>query len=141
MSPFTQLVLPDLLLAEVIGHADVESPNECCGLLAGRIVDGVGIVTTRFAIFNEAASPSEYLSSPEDMLAAFRAMRREDLRLLAVYHSHPVSRPVPSRRDRERNTYGDSVVHLIVGLGGDTPEVRGWWLREEEVLPAAWCTA
>src|SRR5438477_6989417 len=109
MRPFSQLVLPDLCLAEVIGHARAESPYECCGLLAGYVVDGIGVVTRRFAIFNEAARPSEYLSCPEDMLAAFRAMRAEALELLSVYHSHPVSSPLPSRRDIERNTYGESV--------------------------------
>lgn len=141
MRPFSHLVLPDLFLAEVIGHARAESPYECCGLLAGQIQDGIGVVTTRFAIFNEAASPSEYLSCAEDMLAAFRAMRQHGLELLAIYHSHPVSKAVPSQRDMERNHYGDAVVHMIVGLGNPTPEVRAWWFRWNEAHPAAWSTA
>jgi proteasome lid subunit RPN8/RPN11 len=141
MRRFSHLVLPDLFLAEVIGHARVEAPNECCGLLAGTIVDGVGIVRARFAIANEAASPTEYLSNAEDMLAAFRTMRQQHLELLAIYHSHPMSWPVPSQRDLERNTYGEKVVHLIVGLGNATPEVRAWWFRWNEAHPAAWSTA
>ena len=32
----------------------------------------------------------------------------ERLDLLAVYHSHPTSEPVPSRRDVDENTYGES---------------------------------
>lgn len=141
MRPFSHLVLPDLFLAEVIGHARAELPYECCGLLAGRIQDGIGVVSTRFAIFNEAASPSEFLASAEDMLAAFRTMRHNNLELLAIYHSHPVSQAVPSRRDVEQNHYGEAVVHLIVGLGKPTPEVRAWWFRWNEAYPAAWSTA
>jgi proteasome lid subunit RPN8/RPN11 len=141
MRPFSHLVLPDLFLAEVIGHARAELPYECCGLLAGYILDGIGVVTERFAIFNDAASPTEYLSNAEDMLAAFRAMRRANLELLAIYHSHPASHPVPSASDVEKNTYGDSVVHLIVGFGGEAPEVRAWWFRWNEAYPAAWSTA
>src|SRR5262245_45834976 len=52
MPPFSRLVIPDLLLAEVIRHTRAELPNECCGLLAGHIANGVGIVTTRFAVEN-----------------------------------------------------------------------------------------
>ncbi len=84
----------------------------------------------RFAIGNDAASPTEYATNPRDLLAAFRAMRSDGVELLAIYHSHPTSQPVPSRRDIERNTYGESVVHLIVGLAGAKADVRGWWLAE-----------
>ena len=100
-------------------------------MLAGRIADGVGIVAARFTIGNDAASATEYETNPRDLFDAFRAMRNEGVELLAIYHSHPSSDPVPSRRDIERNTYGDSVVHVIVGLPNAEPEVRGWWLTEQ----------
>src|SRR5215467_851416 len=112
-TPFTRLQIPDRLLAEMIARARATLPNECCGLLAGRIEDGNGL-----------ASPATYLTNARDLFAAFRAMRASGEELLAVYHSHPASEPVPSRRDVERNTYGTSVVHLIVGLAGAEPEVR-----------------
>jgi proteasome lid subunit RPN8/RPN11 len=118
-----------LLLAEVIAHACRDLPNECCGLLAGRISEGTGIVASRFAIGNDEASPTEYATNARDLFAAFRAMRGDGTELLAIYHSHPTSEPVPSRHDIERNTYGESVVHLIVGLAG-TETVRAWWLAE-----------
>ena len=131
MPPFTRLTIPDLLLAEVIEHARRALPLECCGLLAGRIADGVGIVSARFSITNDAASASEYETNPRDLFDAFRAMRKDSIELLAIYHSHPTSDPVPSRRDIERNTYGESVAHLIVGRANAEPEVRAWWLTEQ----------
>ena len=130
MPPFTRLTISDLLLEEVIAHARRDLPNECCGLLAGHISEGVGVVTTRFTIGNDAASPTGYETNARDLLAAFWAMRERGLELLAIYHSHPTSEPVPSRRDLERNTYGESVVHLIVGLAESEPAVRVWWLAE-----------
>lgn len=137
MRPFTQLVLPDLLKTEIINHAQSTLPNECCGLLAGVIVDGVGVVTERYPVRNDAASPTAYLSNPQDMIAAFRAMRNDRLELLAVYHSHPSSPPNPSPRDLEQNTYGETVVHVIVGLADTVPVVRGWWYGRWGVVPAA----
>src|SRR5688572_4379682 len=118
MPPFTRLLIPDLLLEEVIEHARQARPNECCGLLAGDIENGVAVVTRRFTIANDLASPTGYLTNAADLFAAFRTMRRKGAEVLAIYHSHPTSEPVPSRRDVEQNTYGESVVHLIVGLAG-----------------------
>src|SRR4051812_29697627 len=105
MPPFTALEIPDLLCEEVIEHARAEAPLECCGLLAGVITDGVGTVTTRFTIRNELQSPTDYLTEARGMFEASRAMRTGGLELLAIYHSHPTSAPVPSTRDLERNTY------------------------------------
>ena len=65
-------------------------------------------------------------------------MRAGGLELLAVYHSHPTSAPVPSARDLAGNTYGESVVHLIIGLAGAEPEVRAWWLADATYRPADW---
>jgi proteasome lid subunit RPN8/RPN11 len=130
MSPFTHITIPDLLLEEVIEHAREAAPLECCGLLAGHICEGGACVTTRFTIGNDARSPTEYETNVRDLFAAFRSIRERGTEVLAIYHSHPTSAPVPSRRDIERNTYGESVVHVIVGLVGAGAEVRAWWLTE-----------
>jgi proteasome lid subunit RPN8/RPN11 len=138
MPPFTRLAIPAAVLDAVIAHARLEQPNECCGLLAGRVEDGVGIATTRFAIVNDLASPTAYHTNARDLLAAFRAMRTDKLDVLAIYHSHPTSDPVPSRRDVAENTYGESVVHLIVGLASGKLDVRAWWITEEGYREAEW---
>jgi proteasome lid subunit RPN8/RPN11 len=130
MPPFSRLVIPDSLLAGMVAHARRESPNECCGLVAGHVAEGAGVASASFSVGNDAASSSEYETNARDMMLSFRAMRERGLELLAIYHSHPMSEPVPSRRDIERNTYGESVVHLIVGFARKEPEVRAWWLGE-----------
>jgi proteasome lid subunit RPN8/RPN11 len=125
---FTRLLIPDSLLAELVAHARAEAPLECCGLLAGRVVDGAGVVAARYPIGNVARSATAYETDPRQLLLAFRAMRECGIELLAIYHSHPNSEPTPSPRDLAGNTYGESAVHLIVGLRGVEPEVRAWWL-------------
>jgi proteasome lid subunit RPN8/RPN11 len=72
------------------------------------------------------------------MLDALKAMRVTGTEVLAIYHSHPTSAPVPSRKDIERNSWGVSVVHLIVGLGGVEPEIRAWWLTDDGYTEAIW---
>ena len=137
MNPF-HLVVPQSILDAVVAHARAELPNECCGFLAGTIAGGDGLVTRHLPLVNERASPTEFLSEPRSLFAAHRAMRTAGIDVLAIYHSHPMSAPVPSQKDLAENTYGDSVVWLIVGLGGPEPDVWAWWLDAGGARPAEW---
>jgi proteasome lid subunit RPN8/RPN11 len=129
-----KLQIPSRLYEEMLAQAVSEMPNECCGLLAGRD----GRVTHRYPVTNALASPVRYESEPRAMFAALKDMRTRGTELLAIYHSHPTSDPVPSRTDLERNFYGSAVVHLIVSLKEGTPTVQAWHLDETTYHPAAW---
>jgi proteasome lid subunit RPN8/RPN11 len=137
MLPFVRLVIPRPLLDAVLAHARAALPNECCGLLAGVVENGVGRVTGHYPVRNDLASPTEYATNPRDLLDASKAMREAGTDPLAVYHSHPTSDPVPSRKDRERNYWGETAVHVIIGLAGDEPDVRAWWITEDGYRSAA----
>lgn len=139
MSTSFQLLLPRQILAAMLAQAQAEWPNECCGLLAGTREAGgtVGRVERCYPLVNELASPTEYQSEPRSMFDAVKDMSRRDLDVLAVYHSHPTSAPIPSQRDRERN-YSPDVVNVIIGLHGPQPEVRAWWLSADAAREAAW---
>jgi proteasome lid subunit RPN8/RPN11 len=143
--PFRLRVPPDLFAA-MVSQALEEQPLECCGLLAGVLegpseADGPGVwvgrVVERYPLVNAAASPVEYWSSDKSMFAAHRGMRERGLEILAVYHSHPTSPPVPSRTDLARNYYPDAV-SLIVSLTTTPPTVRGWWLTDQDYREAEW---
>jgi proteasome lid subunit RPN8/RPN11 len=114
-------------------------------LLAGRLVTDVRELTEvpdctaveYFPLVNAAASPVEFLSDPRSMFNADRQMRRAGLDVLAVYHSHPISAPVPSRKDLERN-YSPQVMNLILSLMEKEIEMRAWWLSEAGYEPGEW---
>ncbi|HLJ98099.1 MAG TPA: M67 family metallopeptidase [Gemmataceae bacterium] len=122
----------------MVAQARAELPNECCGLLAGLVDEGnIGRVHQHYPLVNNAASPREYLANDRTLFHAHRDMRERGLQLLAIYHSHPVSDPVPSKTDLERNFF-DDVMHLIVSLKTEVPLLRGWWLTEKEYREAEW---
>src|SRR6516162_1669832 len=105
--PF-RLVVPKDVYSVMVVQALTERPNECCGFLAGVVeapVGGnvpVGRVARAYPLKNEAASPTEYLCcNDRSLFEAIRDMRRAGHDVLAVYHSHPTSPPVPSRKDLE----------------------------------------
>jgi len=140
--PRFRLLLPQSIYDEMVAHSQAELPAECCGLLAGRLPaegeprDPVK-VEVRYPLRNELQSPTQFLSDGRSMLDAMRDMRQRDIEMLAVYHSHPASSPLPSKRDLERN-YSEAVINFILSLAGPTPELRGWWLRDAEYEPAEW---
>jgi proteasome lid subunit RPN8/RPN11 len=134
-----RLFVPKDVYSMMIAQALSEQPNECCGLLAGvrEATEGVARVQRIYPLVNAAASPVEYLSDARSMFEAMRDMRRLSLDVLAVYHSHPTTAPVPSRKDLERN-YSEEVMNLIVSLMNAPPEVRAWWLTAETYREADW---
>jgi [CysO sulfur-carrier protein]-S-L-cysteine hydrolase len=134
--PF-RLQLPRKLREEMIAHASAELPNECVGLLAGVVSGGVGRVTERFPLINSAASPVQYLSQPESMFAAYRSMNERGLDILAIYHSHPTSDPIPSYMDLERS-YSPDVVNFIISMKPKLPLLRAWWLKADSYREVDW---
>jgi proteasome lid subunit RPN8/RPN11 len=133
--PPWSLDIPDHLLTEVIAHAQAEAPLECCGLLAGSINGSLAEVALRLPLVNELASPVAFRSEPRSLFAAHKLLRAQQLEILAVYHSHPTSPPVPSRHDLGQSL-SEQVACLIVSLATAEPEVRLWWLTAEGACPA-----
>jgi proteasome lid subunit RPN8/RPN11 len=125
----------------MVAQARVEYPLECCGFLAGIIAeDGIGLVRERYPLVNARASPTEFFSEPDSLFGPHKDMRRRGFEVLAVYHSHPHSAPVPSRKDLEDSaqSYGATVVNLIISLASEPPLVRGWWLEGDSFSEAPW---
>lgn len=133
--PF-RLVIPRTLFDEMLAHARSERPIECVGFLAGTIEKGVAEVSRCLPLVNELASPMEFLTEARSLFTAYRSMRAAGVDVLAVYHSHPSSAAVPSRKDVERNTYGSDVMWVIIGFANERPEVNAWWLSEASYRPA-----
>jgi proteasome lid subunit RPN8/RPN11 len=118
------------LVDQIIRHARECAPHECCGLIGG-MTDGRA--QTVYPTRNAAADPLiTYEASPEDLFAAQRSMRERGEQLLAIYHSHPRSAdPEPSATD-VRLAYYPSAVYLIVGLGGEQPNLGAFHISESE---------
>src|SRR5262245_60330140 len=127
------LTIPRPVLEAVLTHARAELPNECCGLLTGsgdRVSDFHPLV-------NELHSPTAYRSEPRSMLNTMKAMRASGTDLVAVYHSHPTSAPVPSRKDVAENEYA-GVFHVIVGFANAAPEIGVWHITNDGCEVVEW---
>lgn len=135
-----RLLVPRAFYDEMIAHARAELPNECVGIFSGVVEEGpdcaIAPVQCRYPLINEANSPKRY-HAEKSLFDAHRAMYAQGHIVLAIYHSHPTSAPIPSRTDLEQNNW-PSVVHLIVSLKSEEPHVRGWWLTNTDYREAEW---
>lgn len=121
------IVLAPGIRDAIIRHAEDDRPNECCGLLAGH---ENGHVTRVIRLVNHLNSPIAFRSDPWSMRAAMRSIDERGLHWLAVYHSHPRSLPVPSRRDRTEH-FDPAILCVIVGWSDETWSIRAWRMDSE----------
>lgn len=120
--------IPRALYDEMIAHAQADAPNECCGMIATQ--DGDAVALHRAA--NAAASPLRYEIDGAEQYRIQMAIDDAGHDLGAIYHSHTRSAPYPSQTDINLAFYPEAV-YVIVGVAGDAPEVRAYWIRDGQV--------
>ena len=106
------------VLSRMIAHARRAYPVECCGLLSGR----EGLIERSHEASNEKASPREFQIPVRELFDFFLHFRSAGREHLGIYHSHPRTPPVPSRRDVLGFHY-PGVSYWIVSLEGEEPRV------------------
>ena len=151
------LRIPQDILDGMVAQAREVAPFEACGIVAGqdetvvshyRITNTIAHDHRAVQVFHEAhvkqlegltaATRAEvaYFMDPKEMLAAFKDMRQRGLDLTVIYHSHPHSPAYPSRTDIGLAYYSEAA-YLIISLQHDaTPDLRVYWIRDGQVLPA-----
>lgn len=72
-------------------HAAAEYPNECCGVLLGRLDINGRVVMSAVACQNVMPNSrhNRYEISPKELVAVQRAAREHNQEILGFYHSHP----------------------------------------------------
>lgn len=117
--------------AALVTHAREESPNECCGLLAGTN----GRVKRIFRGTNVDHSPYTYMMDPKEQLVAFKEMEAAELDLLGIYHSHTHTAAYPSRTDVAKAYYPDAI-YVIISLMDQQPAIKGYKITDSKISDA-----
>jgi proteasome lid subunit RPN8/RPN11 len=117
------VVISDAIRAELHDHAQAEAPNECCGVIVLRH----GIAERYVPGVNRLASPYRYELEIDPEVWFLE----DDGYELAVFHSHPVTEPRPSRTDRELSGLWAGKPFVIYGL--KLRELRAWAISPEHV--------
>ena len=120
------MVVPPEIREQLVAHALQEAPNEACGLVAFRD----GVAERYLPGENALGSPYRFELRPSDPADFFLEDEGYEL---AVFHSHPVTEPRPSRTDLENIGLWEGRPYLI--LRADTGELRGWRIADGIVEP------
>jgi len=134
--PPDRLVLRVSQAADLVARARAGLPDEVCGFLAGvrETVEEIVPVT------NAEPSPVCYLMHSGEQFQAMKMMREKGLKMVGIYHSHPLNQAYPSARDVAMASYSDCA-YLIVGLGSSEPEMRGFQIENGVIteIPVVVC--
>ncbi|GAB4206773.1 MAG: M67 family metallopeptidase [Roseiflexaceae bacterium] len=132
----------------IVAHAEATYPDECVGLLLGRIEGDRKIVTATYPTENRwegqvALSEQDNAHSrrdrfyldPRDYLRADRTARAQGLDVVGCYHSHPDHPAVPSERDRigaQGVGAGSSFAFVIQSVSNGSATALASWLLADE---------
>ncbi|HEU4868362.1 MAG TPA: M67 family metallopeptidase [Actinomycetota bacterium] len=123
-----KLTIPQDIYDGMIQHCRDDYPNEACGFISGLN----GECTKLYPLPNAAASPIYYRPGDKEMIAAINDIDERDEELVAIFHSHVASAPVPSPTDRREAHYPDAVYLIVSLMDGDNPLTRGWLIKKQD---------
>ena len=79
------LELDKTYLDQMVAHALEDSPNECCGILAGPQSKVVHL----YRMTNTEHSPYRYNMDAKELYLTYREIEDKKWDLVAIYHRHP----------------------------------------------------
>jgi proteasome lid subunit RPN8/RPN11 len=120
------------MVDEIVAHAREEAPNECCGMIGGSDA----IAATLYRSINAEASPLRYSLDAQDQFRIMQEIERRGEELIGIYHSHTASAAYPSQTDVNLAAYPDAVYVIASLQDGDSPDVRGFWIRDRRIEEA-----
>jgi proteasome lid subunit RPN8/RPN11 len=116
--------------AAILDHCRSGLPFESCGLIFGK---GRETETVR-PMRNVAESTTFYTLDPKEQLHEMEAAREAGLDLIGIFHSHPVTRPYPSKTDIDFAGFWEDVWFLIASFRSDEPELCCYRIVSDAVI-------
>ncbi|WP_077302875.1 Mov34/MPN/PAD-1 family protein [Virgibacillus pantothenticus] len=129
-----QIIIPLSINNQMIEHGYSALPYEACGLLAGNRMK----VQSIWQLENEWKSDRRFFVSKEKVEGALNKIKQINQEVLAIYHSHPFTAPIPSTFD-VRNHPTTNVKMIIVSFKGGSPSVRCYRIRDTNYEECLFC--
>lgn len=129
----TQIVLNQQTLKEIHSHATSTYPEECCGLMTGRI-EGESKTVSGLWRMKNAFEPSEryhrYTIDPMEYMYAENEIESKGDEIVGIYHSHPNAPAKPSLFDQDHAW--PTLSYVVVEVRDAKPmNIASWVLKED----------
>jgi proteasome lid subunit RPN8/RPN11 len=127
----------------ICDRAESVYPEECCGILLGKIVGISKTVVEVIPTINawekgeldevDRSKNNRYSIDPQDIFMAQKRARDLDLDIIGFFHSHPDYPAIPSICDRSQawEVYSYPIVSVI---NGKVSEIKSWVLDGDGVF-------
>jgi proteasome lid subunit RPN8/RPN11 len=128
------IVLPKSIAKQIESEGMAAYPNECCGILIGKEVEGKRRVERLAPMKNVFDAGEQYHRFSIDPLAQVEAEKSADDSgqiVLGYYHSHPDHPARPSEYDRTHVPPWSFYSHIIVAIEKGRPAAMTAWFLDE----------
>lgn len=125
--------LSDDLADQIKRHGESTFPEECGGLLLGKLEDDIRVIHEVYPLEN-IRKDSRHNRVELDPLAYSKAEREATKRGLGVwgyYHSHPNHPAVPSEYDRDHAPFTEWSYVIVSIHDGKAQDIRSWNLSDD----------
>jgi proteasome lid subunit RPN8/RPN11 len=129
-----QVQLEECALDSMTNHAEGGYPNEVCGVLFGKELDGKRVIMNTMPIENTFEEDEQYHRfriTPQAMLAAEKLARHDGMDVLGVYHSHPNAPARPSQYDADHAAWTTWTYIILSVQDSKVVDTRMWKLRDD----------
>ena len=107
----TELEITAFVFDQMVAQAQAAVPIESCGILAGND----NRIERLYEMTNIDNSPTHYTMNPAEQFAVVKRMRAAGLKMLAIYHSHPLT-PARLSEEDKRLALTPDVAYVVLSL-------------------------
>ena len=121
------ITLPRTLANRLLTLAQLTPNTEICGLIAKQEDNTYQVYPIENIADN---STCVFEMKPQQQINAFKTIREKQQTLFAIFHSHPHSEAIPSRKDLSDAAYTDAL-NIIISLSTEgVLDMRGYFYTE-----------
>ena len=113
----------------ILAQARKDAPVESCGYLLGPDKE---TATENFPMTNIDHSEEHFSFDPKEQFAAVKYARKNGLKIVGNWHSHPASPSRPSEEDK-RLAYDPNIFYFILSLAAEQPVLNAFRIEGGEV--------
>ncbi len=116
----------------IVRYGREHLPKESCGLIAGSEDERGRHIKKVYYLTNVDDAEDHFTLDPREQLEAVKDMRKEGLKPLGNWHSHPESPSRPSDEDIGL-AYDPNASYLIISFMAESPVLNSFHIEKGEV--------
>ena len=124
------IIIPRTLANRLLTLAQLTPEIEICGLISKNNEENFHV----YPVENIASDKNcVFEMQPEQQINAFKSIREKQQDLFAIYHSHPSSEAIPSKKDLDDAAYKDAL-NIIISLSTKgVLDMRGYFYQNDKI--------